>query len=134
MTSSNRIFGKRLKELYKKGKLKAVLKANFPHSHLIGTDAFLGSGDDATAFMCPGGKEVLKLCCKTIGFFSYFPKATGQHFARLSQQLAPYLLPVSEVLYEDEYVMVYTQPVCEKFNKMELTRDMIIDIFSIEIV
>jgi hypothetical protein len=133
MTSLNSLFGIRLKELHKKGKLKSMLSASFKYSNIINEDTFLGSGDDATAFMCPNKKNVLKICCKTIGFFSYFPKANGKDFAKLSQKLNPYLLPVLDVLYEDDYVMVYTQPVCQKFDKSLLTRTMVIDILNIEI-
>jgi hypothetical protein len=133
MTSATSIFGKLLKSLYKKGKLKAALSASFKYSHIMNLESFLGFGDYATAFMCPDRKYVLKLCCKTIGFFAYFPWSKARKFAKFSQKLNPYLLPVSEILYEDEYVMVYTQPVCQRLDKSKLTQTQIADVFNIEI-
>jgi len=74
---------------------------------------FLGSGGDATGFIYKQDPtQVLKICTKRIRFFKGFDTYDATEFLRLSRKIK-YFVPINKILYEDDYVFVYLQALCE---------------------
>jgi hypothetical protein len=91
----------------------------------------MGYGDDATCFRY-NENEVVKICTKEIKYFKGFSDKNANDFKKLVDQLQPHLLPVNKILYEDEYVFVYTQPCCQKFNTHVMGKKELVEIINIE--
>lgn len=69
---------------------------------------FLASG--STCIVWKFDTSVLKLCTKRIEYFKSFPSVTVPNFKKLiNEQFCAMLLPIREVLYEDNNFFVYTQ-------------------------
>lgn len=111
------IFGLRLTKLHKKHKLDKVLEL---FKDYFNEDRFLGYGDDASAFKY-NRNTVIKVCTKGTHYFGRLPKATAEDLRHSVNQLEPFLLPMLEILYEDDVVFVYTQPLCKKIDKNNIT-------------
>lgn len=124
------IFGSKLNKLNKKGKLTEVIKK---FENYINESKFLGFGNDATAFKYENN-SIIKLCTKDIGYFRKYPKATTNDFFKLANSLHGYLLPIEEILYEDDYIFVYVQPFCQILDKLKITHKIFKRILAIEYI
>ena len=141
---SNLFHSKELLKLYNGGQLDVVLDQ---FSDVINQENFLGGGGDASGFLYKGGKKVLKLCLKKIGYFKRYghgSKELGLSEAeQFKEHINSYLLkgskhglekgvphgglrgesppnffvPIEEILYEDENVFIYTQNRCQLLKK-----------------
>jgi hypothetical protein len=125
-----KIYGKRLATLYKSGKLTNILKK---YKDIMTPENFIGHGDDCSTFKYNDeSNTVIKLCVKSIGYFKYHPKSSAQDFKKLVNKLGPMCLPINEVLYDDANVFIYTQPICERFDKTLIDQTMLHTIYEIE--
>ncbi len=122
-----KIFGLRLQKLYKNGQLKNVLAAFSKH---IKRSKFIGAGDDASAFKF-SNFSVLKLCTKEIKYFEKTPNSSPKNLLKISHSFGKYFLPISKILYEDDYVFVYEQPLREKLNKKTINQNDICQIVEV---
>jgi len=122
---------KGLKSLYKNGQLDKVLDL---FKEKINKKTLLATGNDASVFVYNEGKQVLKLCLKDIRYFNKYKGKSGRNSAQRFQKhinsLKPFLIPVEEILYEDENVFVYTQNMCEKLNKKIITPNTVVRVFQ----
>ena len=125
---------KKLIELDKQGELDHVL-TQFKKE--INEKTFLGAGGDASAFLYKGGNQVIKLCAKESknNYFQNFSKKnskmiTAKEFQKHVTQLQPYLLPINEIVYEDENIWVYKQSFCRRFEKHKMDLKSLITIFE----
>lgn len=121
------MFGTKLNKLKKKGKLKKILKRFHDQ---INKDTFIGYGNDASAFK-HNDSSILKICVKKIGYFNDNNR-TAIDFKNDVDRLQPFLLPIEEIIYEDKYVFIYRQPLCETFKNVKMTHKMLYNIFNIE--
>src|SRR5258708_824826 len=99
---------KRLDKLHQKGQLKPLLKNM---GHQINEETWLGSGSEAAAFYFD--HQVVKVCPKKIRFFRDAGHSNPKLFKKQVNKLQPFLVPINKILYEDQYVMVYTQDRCQ---------------------
>lgn len=120
----------RLLKYYKQGNLDDILKR---FKKQINKDTFLGAGGDASGFLYNNGKEVLKICMKDICYFRRFPlylNNQGEQFKEHINQLSPYFLPINEILYEDDKVLIYTQNFCKRLDKEKITPEISATVFQ----
>ena len=129
--------------LYQEGKLSKVLSR---FRDYINEKNYLGAGTHAASFRYNKGEQVLKLCTKEISYFQHFPleavsgapsmyggsrsRSHAEQFKKQINLLGPYLLPVKEILYEDNNVFVYTQDLCDRFDISRINHDMVSKIFQ----
>jgi hypothetical protein len=99
---------KKLDKLHKKKKLKGLLKHL---SHQINSDTWIGSGSEAAAFYFD--HQIVKVCPKEIRFFRDANHSDATLFQKQVNQLQPFLVPINKILYEDDYVVCYTQHRCQ---------------------
>jgi hypothetical protein len=125
----NRLLGKRLLKLSQSGHLNACLQA-LPE--VLQIAKFMGSGDDATAFDYTT-ETLVKICSKHIGYFRAHPESNAIELMEWSQRLCPYVLPMLNVLYEDDYVFVYEQAKCKPFHRSQVDLNAIKNLIEIEI-
>lgn len=122
--------------LYKAGKLDKVLSR---FKDVINKKNYLGGGSHATSYRYKEGKEVLKICVKNIDYFKYFytERTNSNHspaneFKKQVNCLGPYLLPIKEILYEDENIFIYTQNLCKRRLEIKkISHEMVVTIFRI---
>lgn len=118
-------------KIYKEGKLENVLKKFSDH---INEKNYLGAGTHAASFKYNKGEQVLKICTKQIPYFKNYPLRRryghAQQFKEDVDQLSPYLLPINEILYEDDHVFIYTQNYCSKFNIDTINQKIVSKIFE----
>lgn len=130
MASKDLFHSDRLLKHLKQGKLDDILKR---FKKQINKDTFLGAGGDASGFLYNNGKEVLKICLKDICYFRRNPlyeKNQGLQFKEHIDQLAPYFLPINEILYEDNEVLIYTQNFCKRLDKEKITPEISAIVFQ----
>jgi len=119
-------------QLYQQGHLFKVLLKFADH---INQEKYLGAGTHAASFRYKKGREVLKICTKKISYFQHFPllehsrDTHAQQFQKQIDICYPYLLPVKNILYEDNYVFIYTQKLCHRLSISKITREMVAKIF-----
>lgn len=127
------MFGDRLTLLKKEHKLENVMNL---WGHIINDSNYIGHGDDATSFIyhkTQTDSEVAKLCVKTVKYFKNFEEHSAQKFIDLSKRIGgSILLPINDLLYEDQYVFLYTQPWCERFKSINMNEQQLKDICDIE--
>lgn len=123
-----KIFGFRLKRLAKCGALTDVKK--FLGS-VIDEQNFMGAGDDASCFRYKDD-QVIKLCTKEVKYFKHFGETDALNFQKVVSHVGSIFLPINEVLYQDQSVFVYTQPICQKFNLMSINLQSLQEILHIE--
>ena len=137
------LHSEKLITLYLEGKLSKVLSRFRDH---INEKNYLGAGTHAASFRYNKGEQVLKLCTKEICYFQHFPLETANgapsmfggsrsrsHAEQFKKQInlfGPYLLPIKEILYEDNNVFVYTQDLCDRLNISKIDHDMVLKIFQ----
>jgi hypothetical protein len=126
------IYGPRLAKLYAQGSLKNVLKLM---GDKFNEKYFIGHGDDASCFDYTN-QCVLKLCTKEIKYFKNTKHASAVSFFKISSSLdsprPSVLLPIKELLYEDEYVFVYTQPKCDRLKSSQINTLFLNEIIQVE--
>ena len=132
MSARKLLHSKNLIILYKEGKLDRVLKR---FKSEISEKNFIGAGTHVACFRYRSGHQVLKLCTKNIHYFTSFPllpssRSHAQQFKNHINSLSPYLSPVNDILYEDEFVFIYTQAICRRFEIDKITPKMILKIFK----
>ncbi len=128
MSRKNKYFDVRLNYLHQKHKLDHVLNK---FRYEMTPEKFIGYGGDATAFKIDNS-NVLKLCVKTIGYFQNHPRRKPSHLKKIADKLQPYLLPMTEILYDNKDVFVYTQPLCSQFKRQLMTHKHLHEIYEIE--
>lgn len=131
MSTQRLLHSKKLILLYKEGKLDKILKR---FKSEISEKNFMGAGTHASSYRYKGGKQVFKLCPKDIPYFHQFPlvspnRSHAKQFKQHIGTLAPFLSEVKEILYEDEYIFIYTQDVCRRFDMNKITVEMVVNIF-----
>ena len=101
-----------LLRLYNLGYLDDILQ-----KYNLNENTFIGAGGDASAFFY-NNDEVIKLCSKKIPFFDNNNRS-AHDLLNLSRKYSRILLQINLLLYEDDYIFIYTQNKCNKFkNKM----------------
>ena len=122
--------------LYQQGRLLKILSKFDDH---INQEKYLGAGTHAASFSYKKGREVLKICTKKISYFQHFPitehsrDTPAEQFQKQINKCYPYLLPVRNILYEDNYVFIYTQKLCHRLSILKITREMVAKIFKMVI-
>jgi hypothetical protein len=124
----NKIFGKRLNKLYNDNKLENVLNI---YKDKINEKMFIGKGDDASCFKTNDNKIIMKLCTKEIKYFKNNKDNSATTFMKLSKKMKNIIMPIKKILYEDEFVFIYTQHIISRFNKENITKSNLIDIYKI---
>lgn len=110
----NEIFTKGLlKKYYDSGKLDNVLKE---YKDSLDSNKILGKGRDCIAFTSNiSNNNALKLVHKKSHYF-LDGNNTAQKLKDLSNNMHS-VLPMKRLLYEDEYVFLYEQALCQSFSK-----------------
>ena len=128
------LISKKLIELDKQGELDSVL-TQFKKE--INEKTFLGAGGDASAFLCKGGHQVIKICAKESknNYFQNFSQKNGKivtakEFQKHVTKLQPFLLPIEEIVYDDENIWIYKQSFCRRFEKHKMDLKSLITIFE----
>ena len=57
-------------------------------------------------------------------------RSHAEQFKKQINLFGPYLLPIKEILYEDDNVFVYTQDLCDRLNISKIDHDMVLKIFQ----
>lgn len=118
------IHSSKLLESYKKGQLDIVTKQ---FGGQLNEHTFLGAGDDASTFLY-NENEVFKICTKKCRFLE--KNKEGDEFKKQINNFSPYFLPIKDILYEDKYIMIYTQDLCKKIKKEQIEKKDILFIFE----
>lgn len=112
-----------LTNLLHENKLNPMLES---FNQYLSDESFLGSGGDASGFIYKHDpSQVLKICTKRIRFFNSFETDDATDFLKLSRKIK-YFVPINKILYEDDYIFVYLQPLCKPIknsvtkNKMRI--------------
>lgn len=110
-----------LADLYKKGQLQQVLR-DFKKD--INEKTFVGAGANASVFSYKHDKQVLKLVPINISYFKRYGEIgphmglrPAEQFKEHINSLGTYFLPIKDLLYQDDYVFIYTQDRCQKLRK-----------------
>lgn len=75
---------------------------------------YIGHGVHACAFYSTTRGDVIKVCLKTIPYFQFFPNHNAEQFKMYINKLDPAILPIKEILFEDQNFFIYAQDLCEK--------------------
>ena len=129
MTKKKLFNSKQLLNYYKEGILDNILKK---FKKEINEKTFLGAGCDASGFIY-GKKEVLKICPKTIGYFrksGLNGENLGNRFQEHINSLFPYFLPINQIIYEDDKILIYTQYFCQKVTREKISEKKVSTIFQ----
>ncbi len=100
-----------LKELYKNGHLKHVLRV---YGKYLNKKSLVGYGTQVCCFKIEDKRIVVKLCPKKIKFFSI---KSFTSFKDEINSFNPFFIPVIDILYDDENVFIYRQNICQKINR-----------------
>lgn len=98
----------KLDKMHEKGKLKPMLNLL---NNQINTKTWLGSGAEAAAFI--NGHQVIKVCPKKIQYFKEYKHLSADLFQIQVNKLKPFLVPINNILYEDDHIFVYSQDKCQ---------------------
>ena len=111
----------RLIQLYKEGKLRAVMDTL---DKKISEKTFLYAGVNVSIFSYKNDKQVLMFCPMTIPYFKRYGHVgaqmgltPGQQFKEHINSLGVFFLPIKEIIYEDANVFVYVQDNCQRVKK-----------------
>ena len=97
-----------LAKLYSQGYLKPVMDKL---SDVMNMKTHLSSGNDACVFR-HGDNQVLKLCTTDIRYFKNYSRGSGtkaQKFKRHINSLSLFLVPVEDILYEEEPLRIFVR-------------------------
>lgn len=122
-----KIFGSKLTKLYKKGLLYIPLRYM---KTIITEQNFISYDDYESCFR--HGNQFLKLCSKSAKYFKKFNDNNAQNFKKLVSSLNYILLPIIDIIYEDEYVFAYTQPIYEKYDLSRMNSKSFFEMTQIE--
>jgi len=116
-----------LHRAYDKKQMDYILKH---FSQYIKQSNILGQGGDASVFNYDKD-HVLKVCHKDVGYFHNFgEKLTADDFATHSKKLIPFFVPVDQVLYDDNILMIYTQRKCKLINNNDVNKNILLTVFK----
>lgn len=114
---------KELLRLYKIGHLDNILD-----EFRLNKKTFIGAGGDASAFTYDD-EQVIKICSKKVPFFQKYDN-NANDLMSLSHKYSNILLPINRILYEDEYIFIYLQYYCQRYDR-KVTPEVINNLFFI---
>jgi len=90
--------------------------AKLEHDYNISPKDLLGLGTSCIVYKY-GKDKVIKVCAKKIKFFHDRKNKSAQEFKKTVAPLAPFFLPVEQIIYDDDVFFAYVQAKCKPLPK-----------------
>ena len=113
---------------FKEGQMNAVI--HFLSQIGVRKQDFMKSGSTCIVYNYGTG-QVLKLCTKKIDYFHYYQSSVDDFKNLIDKQFKYALLPITKVLYEDQYYFVYIQEKIKILDFSQVNYEIFIKILEI---